>query len=361
MKKFFYTILSIALIAGLVIGGMQLWGTGKTKPSNWGKKDEIPAENTGGFIATPEEDEASEGHAGKITLRVAPIAREDLGEYGLDAASVESAVTITATFTPESTTNQNISWSLKFANPSSEWATGKDISNYLSIVTSKKQAIVTCNEAFGEKIILTATPETNPDLAKTCTFDYVARPTLVKIGEWISGRETTFSNTLTVRFNYATSIGVQVEYGVGTLRGILYIESFTLKMNETFKDLVNPYLIGAGYTIHAYEHYYAQAEQISSAISYNFPAPSTCFLTTNMSAEPSRTDAERIQNFTQGFVTAANSSQYGEGSLELDYVYKYEDVEISQGNANTESINFVSDGIEIAAKDFDISDTTHVF
>ncbi len=361
MKKIFYMILSIFMIAVLVIGGLQLFAKDKMKPSNWGKKDETPDEDVGGLVVTPEDSEAEAGHVGKMTLRVAPIARENLGDYGLDAASVESAVTITATFTPESTTNQNISWDAKFANPSSEWATGKEISNYLSIVTSKKQAVVTCKEAFGEKIILTATPESNPDLAKTCTFDYVARPISVNVGEWISGRDTTFSDSLTVRFNYATSIGIQVEYGVGTLRGVLYVESFTLKMNETFKDLINPYLIGAGYTIHAYEHYYAQAEQISSAISYSFPAPSTCFLTPNLQAEPSRSDAERIQNFTQGFVAAADSSQFGEGTLTLNYTYKYADVEFAQGEATTENVNFVSSGVEVVASDFAISEGSHVF
>lgn len=85
----------------------------------------------------------------------------------------DNSVTITATVYPENATNKDVSWSLAWADASSSWATGKTVSDYVSMTSDASSATLTCVQAFGEQIILTASISSG--LSATVTLDFEKR------------------------------------------------------------------------------------------------------------------------------------------------------------------------------------------
>lgn len=85
----------------------------------------------------------------------------------------DNSVTITASVYPEYATNKDVSWSLAWADASSSWATGKTVSNYVSMTSDASSATLTCVQAFGEQIILTASVSSG--LSATATLDFEKR------------------------------------------------------------------------------------------------------------------------------------------------------------------------------------------
>lgn len=113
-----------------------------------------------GFVITPDNSK-------KMSLSVAALASED--------GDASNSYTVTATITPSDATNKYLSWSLAFENASSEWASGKSVTDYVSLSTSSLTATVTCLQPFGEAIILTAVSADNADITASCKLDYAAR------------------------------------------------------------------------------------------------------------------------------------------------------------------------------------------
>lgn len=89
------------------------------------------------------------------------------------SASDDNTKTITASVYPTSATSR-LQWSIAWKNPSSTWASGKNISDYLTVnvSSSKSTATVVCKQAFGEQAIVTAKCD---DLSKAITVDYTER------------------------------------------------------------------------------------------------------------------------------------------------------------------------------------------
>lgn len=93
------------------------------------------------------------------------------------ASADESGVTqrFTATITPADATDQKVNWSVAFKNAGSEWANGKNISDYVTVTPTSDGSLyadVTCKAAFGEQIILTVTSRDNAEAKATATVDY---------------------------------------------------------------------------------------------------------------------------------------------------------------------------------------------
>lgn len=110
--------------------------------------------------------------------------------YAAPTAQSETAsegVTVTATVLPETALDKSVTWSVAFADAESEWAAEKDVSDYLTVTPDEDDsriAVLTCEQAFGEQIILTAASVANPEVTATCTIDYAQTVTsvTVKIG-----------------------------------------------------------------------------------------------------------------------------------------------------------------------------------
>lgn len=112
-----------------------------------------------------------------ISLMSAKIATAEYSDYGI-SAQAESAYTLTASLTPNDANNQLVDWALTWKNPSSAWANGKAVTDYVTITTAKDGALtanISSLQAFGEQIIVTCTSRDNPNAKASCTVDYAQK------------------------------------------------------------------------------------------------------------------------------------------------------------------------------------------
>lgn len=111
-----------------------------------------------------------------MSLMSTRVALAEYDTYGIDAKSVDSVYDLSVTYTPANTTYQNTTYTISFANSSSPWATGKNISNYATISqpqSGSKKAQVKVLQAFSEPIVIKATCDRYPEIYTTASLNYV--------------------------------------------------------------------------------------------------------------------------------------------------------------------------------------------
>ena len=95
-----------------------------------------------------------------------------------EAVTASEGITLTATVSPETADNKAVDWSVSFINPSSSWAKGKNVADYVTVTPTSDGALtanVNCLKAFGEQIKVTVTSRVNPEAKAECTLDYARR------------------------------------------------------------------------------------------------------------------------------------------------------------------------------------------
>ena len=75
---------------------------------------------------------------------------------------------------PENTIDKTLIWSAEFVNPTSEWAVGKNVSDYIKLTTEEDtlSAEIECLQPFGEQIIVTVASKRNNKVKDTCLLDF---------------------------------------------------------------------------------------------------------------------------------------------------------------------------------------------
>ena len=115
----------------------------------------------------------SEEHG--LKLMSATIAPENYAEYGVSTYA-ESAFSLTVTITPSNATYQAVDMTLKWKNSQSEWASGKSVSDYLTINQTSDGSLTatgTVLQAFSEPIEITATLRGQEEITAKAQVDYV--------------------------------------------------------------------------------------------------------------------------------------------------------------------------------------------
>ena len=95
-----------------------------------------------------------------------------------EAATASEGITLTATVSPETADNKAVDWSVSFVNPSSSWASGKSVTDYVTVTPTSDGALtanVNCLKAFGEQIKVTVASRVNSEAKAECTLDYARR------------------------------------------------------------------------------------------------------------------------------------------------------------------------------------------
>ena len=95
-----------------------------------------------------------------------------------EAVTASEGITLTATVSPETADNKAVDWAVSFINPSSSWASGKTVTDYVTVTPTSDGALtanVNCLKAFGEQIKVTVTSRVNPEAKAECTLDYARR------------------------------------------------------------------------------------------------------------------------------------------------------------------------------------------
>ena len=115
--------------------------------------------DSGGMVCSPES-------SGVMKLMATPLSA---------TYSADDSYLLTATITPASAVNQEVDWTIAWQNSSSTFASGKTVTDYVTITPTSDGALTAnliCKQAFGEKIVVTCTSRDNPDAKATCTLDY---------------------------------------------------------------------------------------------------------------------------------------------------------------------------------------------
>lgn len=167
--------LAIVLVAaGILIGVFYALGD-----ITFGKEEE-QSETEAEAVAYAEDGSALESGSTvpmqNVTFRTAQ-ALEPYSDDGT-AQSDESyaSVTLTATVTPSWAT-QALSWSVAFNDPASEWATGKTVTDYVTLTPGETTltATVQCLQPFGEQIVVTVSADEFEGVSASCTVDFAQR------------------------------------------------------------------------------------------------------------------------------------------------------------------------------------------
>ncbi len=180
--KIFAAVTSLLLAASVVITAVG-FGTGRWQVSS-GNTIEAPADGQGGMLVGETEEQG-------ISLMSAKIAPEDYEEYGISPMT-ESAYTLTATIIPESADNKAVDWSAEWVNASSEWATGKNVNDYVTVTPESDGALKASLQglkAFGEQIKVVVTSRSNPNASAECILDYARRITDYRLNTEVGDNE----------------------------------------------------------------------------------------------------------------------------------------------------------------------------
>lgn len=169
------------ILALVIAGGVAAVGVFSNGFKDWNKfkKDDTkqeqpmpPSEDSGGSDITAE---ASNG----IRLMSMKLAPMQYAAYGV-AANAESAYTVTATVYPEDAANKLLDWTVSFKNASSTWASGKKVTDYVTVTPSSDgamTAVVQNIAAFGEQVVVKVTLRDNTSAYATLNVEYLQRTT----------------------------------------------------------------------------------------------------------------------------------------------------------------------------------------
>lgn len=187
------------LIAGLIAGWFD------KGDDSLPVQDETATIQDGGMSVTP-------SAANGIRLMAAERTATDVSPLA------ETSYTITATIEPASA-RQNANWSVAWANGSSSWATGKTVTDYVTITPTEEgslTATLACVKPFSEQVILTVSAMGNESKTATCTVDYQQRLTVnsLKLG---GGTLSTDSCGFKAQVDETHTMEIDYSYSEGTI------------------------------------------------------------------------------------------------------------------------------------------------
>lgn len=339
------TIVAIAVLAAAYV--FTSVGLGSYNPADWVNRTEEVTESQEGGGAILDET-LSNG----VRLTSARIAAADYDEYGV-SAQAETAYSLVATVYDEEGESagipQDVIYSCYWQNPDSEWATGKDISDYYTVTsTGVNTANAECLQAFGEPIIIKATAYFNEDAYCTWEANYVKRV-----------EELTITTSASIGYEEDIPVTWSVSYGTGTVTGDVTFTGYSFGINKPFNfaatgntyfSYFNSQVNDAGFSDGHWQYNMqytisdeisAESSPISGYINYSI---TDMFLDT-MSPE----DTTSISNATDEFkylsyAYYSEADNYTEDiKLTVNYSYTYGDTEYSSGTSNTVSMELVGD------------------
>ena len=216
--KILSLFLALVLVAG-IITGVVFWQKGNIvfNPVEQEETDKKPEENNGGAVV-------GESTGNGVKVMSTKIAKEDYAANGISPLA-ETAYTLTATVLPADTTNKKVDWSIAFKNASSTWASGKTVTDYVTVTPSADgalTAVVACLQPFGEQIKVTVTSQDNAEAKAEVSVDYVKR--LTGAGLSIGGNNTVVCSESGTSYN----VTLVEEYTAGTLASVTEIETLEI-------------------------------------------------------------------------------------------------------------------------------------
>ena len=150
----------------------------------------------------------------------------------VDATS-EGKTTLTVTVTPEELAPYiKVDWSVAWLNADSEWATGKTVTDYVTVTPTADGALtaeVACKAAFGEKVVVSVSVRDEATLKAECICDYQARIDEITVlclnrnNTWKYGVDATNTENRIdlqegdIQYDDTTEFSIEAVGGLGTL------------------------------------------------------------------------------------------------------------------------------------------------
>ncbi len=344
---------------------------------------ETPGEDSSGE-ETPGEDSSGNGGAdivdkqdgnvvvGKpnnngLALLSAVIPASDYTDYGV-AATAESAYSIGVTIEPSNVTYNAVDWAITWKNASSTWAKGKTVTDYVTLVPTSDgstTATLSCVQAFGEQVVISATMREHPEVSTTATVDYVKRVT--DITATISASELALDTTYTYT--------VTPTYGVGTLTGDFVLSDYAFNLTTGFKDLIESKLEARNTTLLKYTDYFSftlynhiTVDENAKTFTFNGDTAFDIFgLYTNPgnvidpdSSTKVVTSAMLRNAFNNDFFAAVGEYTDTQATFTADYTYTYKGTTYSSGDV-TVNCKFDQESLVIAPISVTFNKTEYVF
>lgn len=134
-----------------------------------------------------------------------------LGNINFTGASdtAPKSVTVKAKVYPFNASDKSLNWSVAWKNPNSTFATGKTVTDYVTVSATAGDttiATVTALQAFGETILLTATSVSNPEVSATVCVDYLRIIDTIEFNlSYTKGGVTQIANFNTDSFSNGTT------------------------------------------------------------------------------------------------------------------------------------------------------------
>lgn len=226
VKKVVAGISVLVILGGAAVGA---WAVMENSRSSYPSFDQIVAdkEYTADLGEAVTDENGNELDSGAvIPMAKAMTFRSATSLDGRNAAY--DSVTIKATISPAEAELKSFTFTAEWVNPASEWATGKNVSDYFTVTQSgvnSLQATLQCLQPFGEqiKVVGTGTGLDDKTASAECTVDFVKR-VIGWEGMFFDGPpvyidETTENisfNTLSVREGFALNT-LEAEYSAYTI------------------------------------------------------------------------------------------------------------------------------------------------
>lgn len=204
-KKLLSIVLCVMTLTAISIAGC------KNQPPEDSKTVEESTDSGSGAIVN------GGGGAG-MKIAIVQLTGADYESNGI-SANAENAYSLTATIEPSNATNKAVDWSVSFVDESSAWATGKMVTDYVTVMPTSDGALtasVACIKAFGSQIRVTCVSRDNEAAKAECTVDYKKRLLGAK-GRLSDGTEfdvltaesftttSTLTEALTINYTYTYS------------------------------------------------------------------------------------------------------------------------------------------------------------
>lgn len=225
------------LVAGVLTAGVccmgyaargengKWFGNSDVKTWHWKEKTDDKKPDDGTEDPSDQEEEenggtvVAEGESNGVSLLSAKLPRSAYAANGI-SAQAESAYTLTAKVMPPNATVSGYVWSVDFTNSASEWASGKNVADYITLTSDGNTATFAVLEAFGEQFTIKVevqdvefseeevaaleaeTEEADAPKFATYTVDYAQRVSLPRAH---LGKVLYFDRGLNVRIGFGTT------------------------------------------------------------------------------------------------------------------------------------------------------------
>lgn len=211
---------------------------------HWSDKTDEDKDNIDGDNKDPDDGGENNGNGGSILgegenkgirLLSAQIPREAYAANGI-SPQADSAYTFTASIEPPDATNKTVDYVVSFTNPNSEWASGKNPTDYFTVTQATDGALKatgTCLGAFGEQIKITVISRDNPEAKAECTVDYAKRISDVQVTMKKGGTAVSTVDFSADGYNYTWEC--TPVYGTGTVEDS-FNYGYTLKTANALVD-----------------------------------------------------------------------------------------------------------------------------